>query len=92
MIPLLVDFLEVEDVLDPTVETAEVVELSVGEVIAPLMAIVGAAEDWLVLGIFGIVYLVFVDDLNRPVPPGPIFDSKSAAEDEEEEEDEELDD
>lgn len=74
--------------LEPTVDTAEVDELRVGEVIAPplAMASVDEVEDdeltaapdaWLVFRSFGIVYFV-LDDLKRPVPPGLIMASSSA--------------
>lgn len=72
--------------LEPTVDTAEVDELSVGEVIAPPIASVDEVEDdeltaapdaWLVFRSFGIVYFE-LDDLKRPVPPGLIMASSSA--------------
>ena len=86
-LPLLLDvFFEDDGELElAAVEATDVVELSVGEVMAPPLMVASVepvdelATAWLVLGIFGIVYLL-VEDLNRPVEL--IFDNNSAAADE----------
>lgn len=81
LIPLL-DFFVGDGEVDPTMEAED----ELGEVIALLLvfATVDAVDDDIeavvvgFLAIFGIVYFVFVD-LNSPVPDGPNFEIRSAA-------------
>ena len=86
------NFFDDDDVDDEDEEGEEltadvdIIELWVGDVIVELIVdtIVELLDDvtaWLDFGIFGIVYFVFVDDLNKPVPDGPIFAKISEADD-----------